>query len=144
MPLSFHHIGVACTDIKFECQKLKSLNYQLEGGWFVDQTQGVEGAFLVGGGPRLEILRPLTDEGVLTPWLKARTKLYHMAYTVNGDFSSQIDCLQGQGGKLIVKPIPAIAFNDAEICFLMMPNMLLIELINIEINSISPTNINKT
>ncbi len=131
MSLSFHHIGVACRDLQVEMERLAPLGYRLEGDFFVDKTQGVEGAFLVGGGPRLEILRPLHEKGVLTPWLSAGTKLYHLAYAVGDHLDSEMATLRVKGAKLVVQPVAATAFNGACICFLMMPNMLLVELIGV-------------
>jgi methylmalonyl-CoA/ethylmalonyl-CoA epimerase len=133
MSLSFHHVGVACRDLQSEMQRLAPLGYRQEGALFVDETQSVEGAFLVGGGPRLEILRPLTADGVLTPWLKNGTKLYHLAYAVGPEMQREMFALHGQGAKQVVAPVPAVAFGGAEICFLMMPNMLLVELIAINL-----------
>jgi methylmalonyl-CoA/ethylmalonyl-CoA epimerase len=132
MSLSFHHVGVACRDLQSEMQRLAPLGYRQEESFFVDETQGVEGAFLVGGGPRLEILRPLTSDGVLSPWLKCGTKLYHLAYAVGLDMQSELLILRAQGAKQVVAPVPAVAFGGADICFLMMPNMLLVELIAID------------
>ena len=129
MPLSFHHVGVACRDLQVEMERLAPLGYVLEGSFFIDETQGVEGAFLVGGGPRLEILRPLHGQGVLTPWLKTGTKLYHLAYAVGDQLQEEASALRKQGAKMVVPPVAATAFGGAEICFLMMPNMLLVELI---------------
>lgn len=131
MSLSFHHIGVACRDLQVEIERLAPLGYVLEGSFFVDETQGVEGAFLVGGGPRLEVLRPLRGHGVLSPWLKAGTKLYHLAYTAGDQLQEEASALRRQGAKVVVSPVAATAFGGAEICFLIMPNMLLVELIAI-------------
>jgi methylmalonyl-CoA/ethylmalonyl-CoA epimerase len=131
MPLNFHHVGVACRELHFEVERLAPLGYRLEGSFFVDNTQGVEGAFLVGGGPRLEILRPVHEEGVLRPWLNAGTKLYHLAYAAGDQLQEEASALRKQGAKLVVPPVAATAFSGAEICFLMLPNMLLVELIAI-------------
>jgi methylmalonyl-CoA/ethylmalonyl-CoA epimerase len=136
MSLSFHHIGVACRDLHSEMQRLAPLGYRQEGSIFVDETQGVEGAFLVGGGPRLEILRPLTTDGVLGPWLKSGTKLYHLAYAVGLDMQSELTTFYARGAKQVVSPVPAIAFGGAKICFLMLPNMLLVELIAIDCSTV--------
>lgn len=131
MSLSFHHVGVACRDLRVEMERLTPLGYRLEGSVFVDENQGVEGAFLEGGGPRLEILHPLQEKGVLAPWLNTGTKLYHLAYSVGDHLQSEMAALRSQGAKLVVQPVAATAFGGAEICFLMMPNMLLVELIAI-------------
>jgi methylmalonyl-CoA/ethylmalonyl-CoA epimerase len=132
MALSFHHIGVACHDLQGEIKRLTALGYLQERASFVDKTQGVEGIFMNGGGPRLELLRPLHENSVLCPWLKAGKKFYHLAYTVGGELKQELSKLRAQGAKLVVAPVSAAAFEGAEICFLMMPNILLVELIAVK------------
>jgi methylmalonyl-CoA/ethylmalonyl-CoA epimerase len=126
--LEFHHIGVACKDLDAETEKLKILGYSIEGDDFIDPIQGVKGRFLTGQTPRLELLVPLAGDSVLSPWLESNVKMYHLAY----ETSSLVDTIQklcAQRGRLAVKPVPAVAFNNREIAFVMLPNMLLIELI---------------
>lgn len=129
MNLDFHHIGVACRDLESETRRLTVLGYRIEAPDFTDPVQGVSGRFLVGGGPRLELLVPLGEQGVLTPWLRSGVKLYHLAYeTANIDAS--IVHFRTQGAKVVVPPVPAIAFGGRNISFLMLPNVLLVELIS--------------
>ena len=124
----FHHIGVACRDLESETRRFTMLGYTQEGADFTDPIQGVSGRFLVGGGPRLELLIPLSTEGVLAPWLKTGAKMYHLAYQVP-DFDGEMARLRGQGAKTVVQPVPAVAFGGRHITFLMLPNMMLVELI---------------
>lgn len=126
--LEFHHIGVACKDIESETKISLALGYEIEGEDFVDPAQGVYGRFLVGGGPRLELLAPLTEKGVLTPWLNQGVKLYHLAYLTE-ELESEMQRLRASRAKVMVPPIPAVAFGGRKIAFLMLPNMLLVELI---------------
>jgi catechol 2,3-dioxygenase-like lactoylglutathione lyase family enzyme len=128
--LRFHHVGVACTDIRAEAARLALLGYTVEGDEFSDETQGVRGLFMAGQSPRLELLEPLTNApaGVLTPWLKHDVKLYHLAYMVR-DLANTIGHLRGQGAKLVVRAVPAAAFDGRQIAFLMLRNRMLIELI---------------
>ncbi|MFO1487496.1 MAG: VOC family protein [Verrucomicrobiota bacterium] len=128
MNSNFHHIGVACRDLESETRRFAALGYTVEGPDFTDPIQGVSGRFLVGGGPRLELLIPLSTEGVLAPWLKTGAKLYHLAYLVP-DFDGEMTRLRGQGAKVVVPPVPAVAFANRRITFLMLPNMMLVELI---------------
>ena len=128
--LSFHHIGVACKDLETETDKLKILGYSIEGDDFIDPIQGVKGRFLTGQTPRLELLVPLSTDSVLSPWLKSNVKMYHLAYETNS-LEGAIQKLCAQRGRLVVKPVPAVAFNNREIAFIMLPNMLLVELIAI-------------
>jgi glyoxalase/bleomycin resistance protein/dioxygenase superfamily protein len=131
--LRFHHIGVACIDIRAEAARLALLGYAVEGDPFVDERQGVRGVFLGSQSPRLELLESLDDAGggVLAPWLKDATKLYHLAYLAR-DFPTAIERIRAAQGKLVVAPVPAVAFGGREIAFLMLPNRLLIELIEEE------------
>lgn len=129
--LRFHHIGVACRDLDAETRRLSPLGYRVEGTDFFDPLQGIHGRFLVGNGPRLELIVQAANGGVLQPWLNSGVKLYHMAYETP-DLELGIAYLRGQRAKLVVKPVPAIAFQNRKIAFLMMPNMLLVELIDWE------------
>jgi methylmalonyl-CoA/ethylmalonyl-CoA epimerase len=128
MNLEFHHIGVACRDLDSEADKFTCLGYCAEGEDFLDPVQGVRGRFLVGGGPRMELLVNINDVGVLTPWLKAGVKFYHIAYeTVR--FDDDIKGMIALRGKIAVGPVPAVAFGGRRIVFIMMPNLTLVELI---------------
>lgn len=126
--LAFHHLGVACRNLDAEARALGALGYQQEGEEFVDPVQGVRGRFLVGPGPRLEILVALGESQVLSPWLATGVKIYHQAFEVE-NFEAAIIQLTAQRGKLVTGPVPAVAFGGRRICFVMMPNLMLIELI---------------
>jgi len=128
--LAFHHVGVACTDIEAESARLAPLGYRFEREPFADPRQGVRGVFLVGQAPRLELLEPLPgrEDGVLAPWLAASIKLYHLAYETP-DLASAIAHLRKSRAKVVVEPVPAVAFDGRDIAFLLLPNRLLIELI---------------
>jgi len=128
MKLSFHHIGVACHDLDSESVKLEPLGYHSEGEDFADPLQRVAGRFLVGGGPRLELLRPTSDASPLASWLKGGVKLYHLAYETES-LGEAIQHLQGQRAKVVVPPVCAVAFAGRRIAFMLLSNMLLTELI---------------
>jgi methylmalonyl-CoA/ethylmalonyl-CoA epimerase len=128
--LEFHHVGVACIDIRAEADRMASLGYRPEGVEFSDVRQGVRGLFLGGQSPRLELLQPLdgAGAGVLTPWLKNDVKMYHIGYKTSALIDA-IERVRACGGKLVVPPVAAVAFGGREIAFVMLPNRLLIELI---------------
>lgn len=128
MKTTFHHIGVACRDLDSETRRFASLGYAAESPDFTDSVQGVTGRFLIGGGPRMELLKSLPGRGILTPWLKTGVKLYHLAYETE-NITAAINHYRRDGAKLMVDPVPAVAFSGNLIAFLMLPNMLLIELI---------------
>lgn len=128
--LAFHHVGVACADIEAEAARLAPLGYAPEAAPFVDPVQGVRGMFLTGQAPRLELLEPLEADrpGVLTSYLARETKLYHLAY-LTSDLDKAIDNLRRERAKLIVAPVPAVAFDGRPIAFLVLPNLMLVELV---------------
>ena len=54
--------------------------------------------------------------------------MYHMAFEV-ADLLVTIDRAQRAGAKLIIEPVPAVAFDGRSVAFVMLRNMALIELI---------------
>jgi methylmalonyl-CoA/ethylmalonyl-CoA epimerase len=124
---SFHHLGVACEQIAADAVTWAALGYRPEGGVFVDEAQGIRGLFMIGGGPRIELLEATPGSDTLAPWLKRRVKLYHMGYLVPS-LGHAIDALTAQGGVVAREPLLS-AYFQAPIAFLMMPNLALIELI---------------
>ncbi len=126
--LAFHHIGVACRNFELEEQKFAMLGYRPEGPDFHDPLQGIHGRFLIGAGPRLELLRNDAEPGVLTPRLTKGVRFYHLAYEAKL-LEAELARLEAAGAKCVVRPIPATAFGGRNICFLMLPNLTLVELI---------------
>lgn len=124
----FHHIGVACRSFDQEQAKFEALGYRQEAPDVHDPIQRVHVRFLVGGGPRMELVRSDGQPGPLAPWLKSGVKLYHMAYFVE-DLTASLASLKSQGARVVVAPVPAAAFGGRNIAFLMLPNLLLVELI---------------
>jgi methylmalonyl-CoA/ethylmalonyl-CoA epimerase len=129
LPLVFHHIGVACRDLDAEEEAFSILGYAREGPEFYDPIQGIHGRFLVGGGPRLEILRNHEEPGVLSNWLKKGVRFYHLAYETDR-FEECCAALAANGAKCVVSPVPAVAFGGRTISFHLMRNLTLVELIN--------------
>ncbi len=125
----FHHIGVACDDLEREERTFLGLGYRREGEIFADPIQGIRGLFLTGAGPRMELVTPFDDQaGVLTGVLAQRLKMYHIAYLVP-DLMQALKSLKEQRAKLVVNPSPAVAFNGRSVAFLVLPNRMLIEII---------------
>ncbi len=124
----FHHIGYATASIERERDFFALLGYCQEGGVFVDPIQGVTGCFLIGAGPRIELLENLPGAATLTPWLNAGVKMYHFAYEV-ADLDAAIDWARSQLAKVTVVPVPAVAFGKRRISFVMFRNGLMLEFI---------------
>jgi hypothetical protein len=111
-----------------EVRAFAALGYQNESDMITDPLQRIHCRFLKGPGPRLELLTPMDDTSPLTPWLQKGVKMYHQAYEVVS-IEDTVTRLQAQGAAVMSPPKPAQAFSGRRIAFLMLPNMLLIELI---------------
>ncbi len=105
-----------------------SLGYARERPDFCDSIQGVRGRFIVGGGPRLELLQNQGEAGILTPYLKRGVTFYHLGYEVD-ELHSAGSTLLAAGAKVLMGPLPAAAFGGRPVYFYAMPNSSLIELI---------------
>lgn len=123
---TFHHIGLACTDLDRESFYQGALGYTPEGPDFEDPIQGIRGRFLVGLGPRLELVSPLRPGGVLDPWIERGTKMYHLAFLVK-DLPVELERMQAFRARLVTGPVHAVAFGGRDIAFLMLPSMMLVE-----------------
>lgn len=126
--MTFHHIGWATNNIKKEYNVLKLLGYRREGVEFTDGSQGIKGLFLIGADmPRIELLENLPGSRTLDAWVEQKIKLYHFAYSVD-DIEASIEAFQQKRAKLI-SPLKQSAYFGTRICFLVLPNRFMIELI---------------
>ncbi len=124
----FHHVGWATSSIERERTVFESLGWHLEGERFSDPVQGVAGCFLIGPGPRIELLENLPDSQTLTPWTNAGIKMYHFAYQVN-NIQSALEWARHHRAKVTVQPVPATAFSGRRISFVMFRNGLMLEFV---------------
>ncbi len=124
----FHHVGMVSRSFDADQKRLELLGYRQESEDVHDPIQKVHVRFLVGGGPRVELVRSDGSPGPLIPWLKMGAKIYHMAYSV-GCICKAVEEAELQGCKVLVPPVAAAAFGGRKIAFLMLPNMLLVEII---------------
>ena len=125
---TFHHIGLACRSMADEYDQLTALGYSAEGEPILDPVQQVRVQFFAGGGPRIELVEPASDDSPVHGWLKRGTKLYHMAYEV-ADLEAAMRQLEARRFIPIMKPVPAVAFGMRKIVFLTSPTRNLVELI---------------
>lgn len=125
---NFHHIGYATRRIEDGMKYFSVLGYSVESDPFEDQTQGIKGVFITGGGPRVELLENLQGRNTLDPWLSAGIAMYHFAYEVPNIFLVTAS-LKEMGAKVITPPVEATAFNGRKISFVMMRNAMLVEMI---------------
>ena len=124
----FHHLGFATESIESELRWLKALGYTPDGAEFVDPIQGIIGRFLIGLGPRIELLQNLSGQRTLSRWLERGVRVYHFAYLVQ-DVQQAVSWAHGFGAKVTVPPVPAVAFAMRPICFVVFRNGMMLEFI---------------
>lgn len=126
----FHHIGVATTNINKEFETFKMIGYSKESDIFEDNLQGIKGMFIVAEGhPRLELLENLNGCNTLNYWIANKNKMYHFAYYVD-NIEKVIEIFKRNRFK-IISPLKTSVYFHKRICFLMLPNTYIIELIEI-------------
>ena len=125
---AFHHVGYACRSLDRDRRTFEGLGYVQAGAEFIDPRQGVRGCFMELGAQRIELLENLEGSQTLTPWLQSGVSMYHLAYEL-ADIEQGVAHLREMRAKLISGPAPAVAFEGRRICFMMLPNRLLVELI---------------
>jgi methylmalonyl-CoA/ethylmalonyl-CoA epimerase len=126
--LTFHHLGVACKALAAETNLFEALGYRQEGGIFRDPIQKIEGVFLTGPGPRLELLAPLDASSPVVSWLEKGIKYYHQAFEVTS-MSRSLEQMRIRRGRVVAPPEPGVAFGGRMVAFVMLPGMILIEMI---------------
>jgi methylmalonyl-CoA/ethylmalonyl-CoA epimerase len=129
----FHHVGVACRNLDEETIPWLLLGYSIDEDRsdFEDPIQKIRGRFIVGAGPRLELLMPTSSDSPIITILSKGIKYYHQAFMVSS-FENAVYESKNMGFKMITKPSPAVAFNGRLITFFLMQNMHIIELIEME------------
>ena len=126
--LTFHHLGVASSDLVAEVDALSSLGYSAVGSPFTDPLLGFRGLFLRGCGPQLEVLEQLPGSTVLDGWLTRGVRIYHEAFLAD-PLEAEMEKLRARGARLVARPTPAVAFGGRRVCFVMLRDSILTELI---------------
>ena len=126
----FHHVGYACRSLDLDRLQFEQMGYCAEGSIFEDMTQGVSGLFMVGKGPRVELLENLAGGSTLTKLLAQGIRAYHFAYEVP-DLSEALVWARAQRAVTTVRPVPAIAFGGRRIAFVMLRTGFMLEFIEI-------------
>lgn len=124
----FHHIGVASKDIEKDFSAFSFLGYTRSSAVFEDEEQGIRGVFLEAKGqPRLELLSNLEGRETVSPMLESGNKMYHFGYCVS-DVEKALDVFIKAKAK-VISPLKPSTYFGKRICFLLMPNLYMVELI---------------
>lgn len=125
----FHHIGYAVNSIDVTAE------LYLKNGWelsekLIDTIQNTEIAFLSKKDqPLIELVAPIDDKSpVVNTLSKNGVSAYHICYQVE-DINQAIMQMKKERFIPLFKPVPAIALNNKEICYLYNNNVGLIEIV---------------
>jgi methylmalonyl-CoA/ethylmalonyl-CoA epimerase len=105
--LVFHHVGIACERIENEIPQYELIGFRREGEIFEDSRQVIRGLFMKAGSMQIELIEPLRPESPVCTFLSRGI----------------------QGSVIVSHPKPAVAFGGRQVCFLLLPNRMLIEVI---------------
>lgn len=125
-----HHYGFATSDITATANTYEILGYTRKSELITDDVQQVKLLFLQKDeDPLVELVEPLNTKSPVTKILQKNGPiLYHSCFEVT-DVNDTILDLKQNGFIMVVKPVPAVAFNGRLISFLYHKHIGLIELL---------------
>lgn len=95
------------------------------GPLIVNERQDVREQFITDGKVVLELLEPMSDASPVKAFLKRNRGggLVHVALDVDR-LDAALERVQRAGGKVVVEPVPDVAFPQRRIAFVMLNGML--------------------
>jgi len=132
MPTKINHVGLAVPDIEAFLRKSAPLYEQFgRGPMIVNERQKVRELFVTDGATTIELLEPLGAGSPLQSFLNRNPTggLIHLALEV-ADLDAAIARVTAAGGRLVVAPVPDVAFGERRIAFVFLGGQIteLIEL----------------
>jgi methylmalonyl-CoA/ethylmalonyl-CoA epimerase len=126
--LVFHHVGIACERIENEIPQYELIGFRREGEIFEDSRQVIRGLFMKAGSMQIELIEPLRPESPVCTFLSRGIQMYHQAF-LSHNLRAAVRTLIDKGAVLVSHPKPAVAFGGRQVCFLLLSNRMLIEII---------------
>jgi methylmalonyl-CoA/ethylmalonyl-CoA epimerase len=118
-PKRINHVGLAVPNIQAFLDKTMPLYGELaRGPMIVNERQQVRELCLTDGATTVELLEPLADGSPLRSFLRRNPSggLLHLALDVV-DLDASIARVTAAGGRLLVGPVPDVAFGERRIAF---------------------------
>ena len=118
-PTKINHIGLAVPDIEAFLRKTAPLYEGFSRGpMIVNERQKVRELYMTDGVTTVELLEPLGEGAPLQAFLNRNPSggLIHLALEVV-DLDAAIARVIAAGGRLVVAPVPDVAFNECRIAF---------------------------
>jgi methylmalonyl-CoA/ethylmalonyl-CoA epimerase len=133
--LRIHHIGFVVDSIE---RTGKSFAESLALTWnqkvFFDPLQKVSVTFMKSiyqAEPQIELVEPVGEDSPVRSFLLKGGGLHHLCYEVPC-LETQLEMSRSQGGKLVRRPMPAVAFSGRRIAWVYGKEKLLIEFLEAE------------
>ena len=114
-----NHVGLAIPDIESFLRKTAPLYGDFSRGpMIVNERQRVRELYITDGATTVELLEPLGVNSPLQAFLNRNPAggLIHLALEVT-DLDAAIASVTAAGGRLVVAPVPDVAFNERRIAF---------------------------
>jgi methylmalonyl-CoA/ethylmalonyl-CoA epimerase len=118
-PRKINHVGLAVPDIETFLRKTTPLYEGFgRGPMIVNERQKVRELFLTDGATTVELLEPLGEGSPLRAFLNRNPAggLIHLALEVT-DLDAAIARVTAAGGRLVIAPVPDVAFQERRIAF---------------------------
>lgn len=125
-----HHVGFAILSIENEISAFRSsILASWDGKIFHDPLQKVRVTFLQTPRPTdalIELVEPAADDSPVGQFLKRGGGLHHLCYEVP-DLDAHLEKMRAGGGVVVKPPLPAIAFENRRIAWVVTRQKLLLE-----------------
>ncbi len=132
--LKLHHIGVATRNIDKEFDVFSMLGYEKCSDIFEDSTQQMKGLFIKANNqPCLELIEGTGETNPVKSHILKGNKFYHFAYETKNIENDLMNFVKNKNAKIIVPITKATYFE--KICFLLLPNMMIVELVQLRMKS---------
>jgi len=121
-PKKINHVGLAVPSIEAFLHKTIPLYGELtRGPMIVNERQQVRELCLTDGATTVELLEPLAESSPLRGFLRRNRSggLVHLALEVV-DLDATIARVTASGGRVLVGPVPDVAFEERRIAFVLL------------------------
>ena len=127
--MKIHHIGYLVKKLPEAAEAFENLGYVSRGGITDDTLRGVDILFMEKDGYVIELVSPNRPDSVAAGLLKTRKNSpYHICYLC-GELEQELAVLTASGYVQIDEPTPAPALENRRVCFLVHPQLGMIELL---------------
>jgi methylmalonyl-CoA/ethylmalonyl-CoA epimerase len=127
---TLHHLGfVVASILKVGERFAHSVHAHWDHRIIHDPLQGVSVTFLRPANPdgaQIELVEPSGDNSPVSAFLRSGGGLHHLCYEVD-DLEAQLQLVRAEHSMVARQPLPATAFQQRRIAWVVTPDRLLIE-----------------